>query len=189
MKAACAVAIFSTTVLWGAEPAPSAAERLGFSFHPPDAAASTEKTATPEAPPAPGTVVLPKFEVKETKIQLTTEDVMSVSGKMALAKREYISPLYSVTFGPLSQLAGYYLNFLSILGGWHPSEGEAKILYLQDARLRKMREFDDLIALERLADPKEAAQLARGRAELFRLPQKAESRFYRSDIQQHDQPR
>jgi hypothetical protein len=45
--------------------------------------------------------------------------------KLEIAEKRYISPLYRVTFGPLSQVAAYYFNFLSVLHGWHPNEAEA----------------------------------------------------------------
>jgi len=71
----------------------------------------------------------------------------------------------------LSQLAGYYFNWLGILGGWHPNDAEALVLHQQNVRLRKMSEFDDMVEMVRLADPKQAAELKNMHAELFRLQQ------------------
>lgn len=183
MKTACAIFALGCTVLCGADPQPSTVERLGITFNPPK---EPDKPVDSEVPLSPGTVILPKFDVKDSRIKLTQEDLVSPAEKLIEAKKEYISPLYAVTFGPLSQIAGYYLNFFSILGGWHPNAAEATVLYVQDARLRKMREFDDLVDLERVADPKEAQELAKMRAVIFRLPQRDEGRFYRIDLQQHD---
>lgn len=187
MKTACVLFALAGTPLGGADPGPSAIERLGIPYHPPK---EPDKAVGPEAPAEtpliPGTVTLPKFDVKESRLKLTEEDTVSPAEKMTEAEKAYISPLYAVTFGPLSQLAGYYLNWLAIFGGWHPNSAEATVLYVQDARLREMREFDDLADLDRLADPKEAKELAKMRAIIFRLPQRDEGRFYRIDLQQHD---
>ena len=181
MKSACAIFALGAAVLWGADPKPTAAERLGISFNPPK---DPEIITVPAA--APGTIVMPRFEIKDSRLKLTRDDLPSPAEKLLEAKREYISPLYASTFGPLSQLAGYAMNFLTIFGGWHPNNAEATVLYVQDARLRNIREFDDLIDLERLADPKEANELARTRSVIFRLQQKEEGKFYRIDLQQHD---
>ncbi len=181
MKRVCALFVLGASLLCGADPKPSAAERLGISFNPPK---EPEAIAVPAAPP--GTIMLPKFEIKDSRLKLTAQDLVSPAEKLTEAKDKYISPVYAVTFGPLSQLAGYYMNFLNLLGGWHPNDTEATVLYVQDARLRKMREFDDLIDLVRLADPKEAKELTKLRPVIFRQPQKDEAKFNRTDLQQHD---
>ncbi len=186
LKPAGVVLVLWGASLLGAEPPPSAVERLGIKFSPPK---EEDKPVVPDSPVAPGTVTLPKFDVKDSRLKLTKEDALSPADKLIEAKREYISPLYAVTFGPLSQLAGYATNFLSILNGWHPNTPEAEILYLQDARLRKIAEFDRLAELEELADPSQLPALNRLRAETFRLPQKDEGHFYRVGIQHHDQPK
>jgi hypothetical protein len=118
-------------------------------------------------------VTLPKFDVKGSRIKVTEDDVRTPEETLALAKKEYISPLYQVTFGPLSQLAAYYLNFPSILGGWHPGNAEAMTLHAQDLRVRKMKEFDDMVDMTALVDPKEAKTLKLLRVQLFRLPQQS----------------
>jgi hypothetical protein len=184
MKPVSFVLVLWGAILLGAETPPSAVERLGFTFSPPK---EPNKPGMPDLPAAPGTVVLPKFDVKDSRIKLTKDDVLSPTDKLIDAKREYISPLYAVTFGPLSQLAGYFTNFLSISNGWHPNTTEAVVLYVQDARLRKIAEFDRLAELEVLADPSQLPALHRLRAETFRQPQKDESLFYRIDIQHDDQ--
>jgi hypothetical protein len=82
-----------------------------------------------------------------------------------MAEAKYLSPLYRVTFGPLSQIAAYYFNFLTILHGWHPNEAEAVTLYRQDERLKMLEKLDSLVRLEKIADPKEAKELQRIRYE------------------------
>ncbi len=70
-----------------------------------------------------------------------------------------------MTFGPLSQIAAYYFNFLSILNGWHPNEAEALTLYRQDERLKMLGEMDSLIRLETIGGGKDAKELQRLRFE------------------------
>jgi hypothetical protein len=171
MKRACVLFALCSTVVLGDEAAPSAAERLGFKYNP------VKESVSPPAAEVPvpdGTVVMPKFLVRESRVKPTEEELLTPSEKLAAAKKENISPLYAVTFGPLSQLAGYYLNFLSILGGWHPNDAEALVLYEQNVRVRKMNEFDDMVAMVKLADQKEAADLQAMRSVLFRLPQESD---------------
>jgi len=168
MKPACVMLALWGTALMGSDDPPSAAERLGFKFNP---VKEPAPPATASAPAPDGTVVMPKFLVRESRAKPTEEDLMTPAEKLSQAKKENISPLYAVTFGPLSQLAGYYFNWLGILGGWHPNDAEALVLHQQNVRLRKMSEFDDMVEMVRLADPKQAAELKNMHAELFRLQQ------------------
>jgi hypothetical protein len=131
-------------------------------------------------------IVLPQLKVQARRVPLRPETIAGPGEKLAEAKKKYLSPTYAATMGPLSQLAGYFMNFLTLGGGWHPGEAEAKVLYLQDSRLQRMHEFDETAALITLDDPEQAKKLLRLRGELFRHPQGNESRFYRTDIQQHD---
>ncbi len=133
----------------------SPAERLGLQFDP--LAAVPAKTDVP-APP-PGTLRMPSFIVRDKKDQLTDHDVLTEKGQLELDRRRYISPLYQVTFGPLSQLAAYLQNPLSLFGGWHPSDAEATALARQDRRLERLSTLDDLISLESLGDPKVKAEM------------------------------
>ena len=162
------LALAGTALMGSDDPPPSAVERLGFKFNPvKEPAAQT----TASAPAPDGTVVMPNVLVRESRAKPTEEDLMTPAEKLDQAKRENISPLYAVTFGPLSQLASYYFNWLGILGGWHPNDAEALVLHDQNIRLRKLREFDDMVDMVRLADPKQATELKNMRAELFRLQQ------------------
>ena len=95
------------------------------------------------------------------RVRLTETDLLTDEGKLKIAEKRYISPLYRVTFGPLSQIGGYYCNFLTILQGWHPNEAEARTLYLQDERLKMLGKMDDLIRLEELGDAKDAKEFRR----------------------------
>jgi len=95
------------------------------------------------------------------RVKLSETDVLTDSGKLEIAEKRYISPLYRATFGPLSQVAGYYFNFLSILHGWHPNEVEAMTLYRQDERLKMLGELGSLIRLETIGDARDAKELQR----------------------------
>jgi hypothetical protein len=75
------------------------------------------------------------------------------------AKLKYTSPLYRATFGPLAQVATYYFNFLSILGGWHPNEAEAMTLYMEDDRARIAKEINELARLDAIKIGKGAEDL------------------------------
>jgi hypothetical protein len=120
-------------------------------------------------PPDPEVVKMAPVVVWGTRVKLSETDVLTDSGKLELAEKRYISPLYRVTFGPLSQLAGYYFNFLSIFQGWHPNEAEAVTLYRQDERLKMLSELDSLIRLETIGDAKEGKELQRIRFEASEL--------------------
>ena len=140
-------------------PALSTAERLGIKFSPATKDGEGEVVASPLPPGAvvaPGTVQLPPFVVRETKVKLTEKDVLTDKAKLELAKKRYLSPLYRTTLGPLSQLGAYYINWLSIFGGWHPNEVEAAVLNRQDERLEMLGEMDSLIRLETIGRALEA---------------------------------
>ena len=100
------------------------------------------------------------------RVKLTAADVLPDGAKLEIAEKRYISPLYRVTFGPLSQVAAYYFNFLSVLHGWHPNEAEALTLYRQDERLKMLGALDSLAELETIGgDSKDAKDFQRIRFE------------------------
>lgn len=139
----------------------SPAARLGVSFSSTPKGGSAATPPTPvlsPAPVAPGTVVLSPYLVTTPRIKLTEKELLTDKGRLALAQKQHITPLYRATFGPLSQLATYYFNWPSILGGWHPNETEAMTLYRQEERLKMLDEMDSLIRLETISDPKQAKQ-------------------------------
>jgi hypothetical protein len=127
-------------------PSLSAAARLGIAFNP------GKRAPMPES--FPDALLMPRFIVSDTQARLTDRDMLTDKGALELAEKEYISPLYRATFGPLSQLAAYYISPLSILSGWHPNVNEARALYRQDERLRMLAGLDSLISLEELDDPR-----------------------------------
>ncbi len=112
---------------------------------------------------APVTVNQSRFP----EVKLRPTEVLSAKGEVDYAVQHYTSELYRATFGPLSQVATYYFNFLSILGGWHPNEAEALTLHREAERIRINREIKDLIEIQQVKDPKQI-QLLRGNEFRFR---------------------
>jgi hypothetical protein len=140
-------------------------ERLRFRFSVEPSTESGPSSATvsnteADAPP-PGVTRLPRFEVRDRRLDLTEREVLTDRGLVDSAKQRYLSPVYQKTFGQLSQLALLYFNPLALLGGWHPNDAEAMTLYEQDERLRRMRRSDDLLDLYRVDDDGEAIKLRR----------------------------
>ena len=117
-------------------------------------------------PPDPEVVQMEPVIVWGDRVKLTATDVLTDGAKLEIAEKRYISPLYRVTFGPLSQVAAYYFNFLSVLHGWHPNEAEALTLYRQDERLKMLGALDSLAELETIGgDSKDAKDFQRIRFE------------------------
>jgi hypothetical protein len=138
----------------------SAADRLGISFKPVPAQQG------PAPAPAPGTIALPTYIVRESREPLTADLILTPKAALELAKDKYLSPLYRVTFGPFAQIAAYYTNFLTLFNGWHPNDAEALVLYNQDRRLEQLTELNDLIDLEMIDNPQAGKQLEGVRFEL-----------------------
>ena len=114
------------------------------------------------------TVQLPKFVVEARRNVPQEEEMLTDYGRLQFAKNKFTTPLYRATFGPLSQVAAYYFNFLTILNGWHPSDAEAMALYRESERVQILTDFDDLCRLEELGDPHTAEELRRMRSEVWR---------------------
>jgi len=114
------------------------------------------------------TVQLPKFIVEARRNVPKEKEMLTDYGRLQFAKKTFTTPLYRATFGPLSQVATYYFNFLTILNGWHPSDAEAMTLYRESERVRILSDFDDLCRLEKLRDPHTDRELGRMRSETWR---------------------
>jgi len=124
------------------------------------------KPAEKLPPHDPEVVEMAPLIVWGTRVKLAETDVLTDTAKLEIAEKKYISPLYRVTFGPLSQVAAYYFNFLSVLHGWHPNEAEALTLYRQDERLKMLGELGSLAELETIGgDSKDAKDFRRIRFE------------------------
>lgn len=108
------------------------------------------------------------MSITASKVKLAPRDALSAKGRMQVAEKRYISPLYRTTFGPLSQIAAYYYNWPSIFTGWHPNEAEAMTLYREADRVRILSEVDNLVRLEMIGDARETKRLKRIRTEVRR---------------------
>jgi hypothetical protein len=143
----------------GGEPAEDRVARLRFTFDPQarETAVAAGKAALADEPPAgeftaDDVLHLRKMIVTGSRPQLIERDLLTPKGRLDLAKKVYLTPVYEKTFGPLSQLAAYYTDFLAIFGGWHPNDGEAMALYEDDAQKRRNTEMADLMNLVRLGE-------------------------------------
>lgn len=110
----------------------------------------------------PKLIVVPRSGFPQERELLTNH------GRLELAKKRFTPPLYRATLGPLSQLATYYFNFLSILGGWHPNDAEALTLYAESERVQRLHDFDDLVSLEEFDDARTGAELRQLRPGVWR---------------------
>jgi len=114
------------------------------------------------------TVQLPKFVVEARRNVPQEKEMLTDYGRLQFAKKTFTTPLYRATFGPLSQVATYYFNFLTILNGWHPSDAEAMTLYRESERVQILTDIDDLCRLEKLRDPHTDKELRQMRSEIWR---------------------
>jgi hypothetical protein len=113
--------------------------------------------AASELPP----ILLPKVIVQEQRVAPLEREVLTSKGRLEAAQKKYLSPVYQTTLGPLVQVASYYFQPLSLLGGWRPNEAEAMTLYWEDDRRRILKDMDSLIELE--TDRKRLNELRRVR--------------------------
>ena len=130
--------------------------RIAFDPHLRETAVAADQAAFFDGPrsgepKADAVLHLQKMVVTEFRQQLVERDLLTPSGKLDLAKQVYLTPVYQKILGPLSQVAAYYFDFLAILGGWHPNDGEAMALYEDDAQKRRNSEMTELISLDRLS--------------------------------------
>jgi hypothetical protein len=138
------------------EPADDKVARLRFAFdaYAQEMAVAAGKAAFTDEQPigefsADDMLHLQKMIVTERRQQLTERDLLTSKGLLDLARKRYLTPVYQKTLGPLSQLGAYYFNFLAILGGWHPNDAEAMVLYENDAQKRRDTEMAELLRLAR----------------------------------------
>ncbi len=145
------------------EPAHARVERLRLSFAP--IGLADEPAPMVDNSPV---IVLPKFEVRDDRIELSKRDVATSKELLAEAKLRYLSQAYQATFGQLSAALGIVANLPSILGGWHPNDAEASALFAEDERVRRRRESEDLVDLLEGLDPATARELRRSVSDTFR---------------------
>ena len=138
----------------------SVAERLRITYATPPPA--LRKNAAPPSsialdPTDKSVVLLPRYEVRDDRLPFTENDMLTPKGRLAVAKRRTLSPLYQKTFGPISWLALAYFNPLALLGS-KPNDAEASALYAQEEEIRRSHEISDLNDLGRFADEAKALE-------------------------------
>jgi len=138
--------------LCAAEEADPKLARLGFAFdqraH--EAAVAAANADQESEKHGPGDVIrLPKYFVTEKRLPFTEREIQTPKGRLELAKKTYLSPVYQKTFGPLSNI---YALFYNPLGGWHPNDPEAMALYQDADQMRRNQEMEALMRLDALQD-------------------------------------
>lgn len=139
------------------------AARLGFSYDPRvrAAALAEQKGKTLElGPTEPGVVRLPKYEVVERPLVFTEDEMLTEQGRVELAKKRYLSPIYQKTIGPLAAVAAL---LAAPLGGWQPNSPEALALYYEDDTKRRRAEMSGLEDVARLAEEAKAIRVEQRR--------------------------
>lgn len=148
----------SVASTFAAEKQSERSTRLGFSF---DQKAHDARVAAKERerkgagfanePLDPDVVRLPNYDVREQPIELEDDETLTAKGRLEVAKKRHLTPMYQKTFGPLSAVLGLLNN---PLGGWNPNGPEAMALYEDAAQKRRnarMSELQDLAELAELA--------------------------------------
>ncbi len=115
-------------------------------------------------------IVLPNFDVRDDRLELSPRDVATSKELLAAAKLRYLSQTYQATLGQLSAALGIVANLPSILRGWKPNDAEASTLFAEDERLRRQRESEDLVEMLDTLDPATARELRRSVSDTFRHP-------------------
>lgn len=127
--------------------------RLGFRFDQQarDAAIAAEKkSGVLEDLPADADVIrLPKYQVTEQRIPLEEHELLTPQGRLDVAKKRYLTPLYQKTLGPLAAVASLLNN---PLGGWNPNGPEAMALYEDNENLRRRNRINELSEIAGLAE-------------------------------------
>jgi hypothetical protein len=140
--------------LCAAEDSRSKIARLGFAFdqraH--DAAVAADKARADlerendeQVILSDGVIRLPKYYVNEERMPFNKREILTPEGRLAVAKKRYISPVYAKTLGPLSAVASLLAN---PLGGWQPNDPEAMTLYYDQDQKRRNAEMKELIKLD-----------------------------------------
>lgn len=152
-----ALAMFAVVGVRAEEGKPAGrAARLGFTYDPTVRAAGLghQKGRTLElGPTEPGVVRLPNYAVVERPLVFTEDEMLTAQGRVDLAKKRYLSPIYQKTIGPLMAVVGF---LAAPLGGWRPNSPEAMALYYDDDAKRRRAEMSGLEDIARLADEAKA---------------------------------
>lgn len=153
----CMVAMaFAAIPLFGDTPAElSRASRLNLIYQNPAPLVEAPRLLRPSTP-GPDTFMMPAMVVKDYSLRMDDYSLLTQRGRIALAKKEYLSPVYQKVFGPLAWASALYFNPMMLINGTQPNDSEAMLLLKQDLRLRRMRLFDDWTRLSAPVSPWEA---------------------------------
>ena len=143
------------TILQAEVPVESAASRLGIHFdqkaH--DALAAAKQgpveSGFSSEPHDPDVIRLPKYVVTEERFPLEEYELLTPKGRVAVAEKRYLAPIYQKTIGPLSAIATF-LN--DPLRGWQPNAPEAIAIYEDFENVRRRERTKELTSLAALAD-------------------------------------
>lgn len=100
-------------------------------------------------PPDADVLRLPNYRVTEDRVDLEEHRVLTPRGRVELAKKRYLAPMYQKTAGHLMALPSFLNN---PLGGWSPNAPEAMAIYNDFENLRRKKEMAELTELARFAD-------------------------------------
>jgi hypothetical protein len=130
------------------------ANRLGFHFDQKAheaavAARAKEGGAFLNEPVDPDVIRLPKYTVRDKKVWSSDFSMETPKGRIEKAKKQYLSPMYQKTLGPIAAAAAFLHN---VLGGWNPNTPEAMAIYEDNEALRRRNEMSELNGLSELAE-------------------------------------
>lgn len=160
-----AVVQLASALVGAAEAQNERTARLGFSYdrqaHEAAVAAEQNKESLDLEPPADGVIRLRRYRVIEQRLKLEEHRLLTPKGRVEIAKKRYLAPMYQKTLGPLAAVASFLNN---PLGGWNPNAPEALALYEDDENLRRRNELKDLSEIADLARDAKRAKAGRDRA-------------------------
>jgi hypothetical protein len=141
-----------TTETRASAPEPASA-RLGFSFDQ-QAHNAAQKTLSSGSSvgdePAPRDVLrLPKYMVSEKPMAFEQDELLTPAGKVEVAKKRYLNPMYQKTLGPVIGILSLAHN---VNGGWNPNTPEAMAIYEDFKQRDRNNRMSDLTALSELAE-------------------------------------
>lgn len=145
-----AIWIAVRTETFAAEAQNEKLSRLGFKFDQrahDDAVAARQRaggSAMGDERADPDVLRLPRYTVTEQRSNIEERELLTRRGRIDVATKRYISPVYGRTLGPLTAVASFLNN---PLGGWSANTPEAMALYEDDEQKRRnarAKELNDL---------------------------------------------
>jgi hypothetical protein len=142
--------------------------RLGFTYNPTVHDAAQKKApkspAAAEEPAPAGVFRLPKYTVAEKPVPIEPNSLLTAKGRVDLAEKRTLAPLYQKTIGPLMAVVSL-LHDLN--GGWNPNAPEAIAIYEDIKQRDRNAQMADLNDLSELADRTQQSETSiRGASEI-----------------------